>query len=252
MRNLHIRSALAGKDISCFVHSFWMLENKTGKDLSSTVLPNGMVDLTVMHTPREGLRVLLRGIDTEPARVVIERGARIFTVGMKLLAVEYLLDTSIKDLPREGIPFPNARWQFDDRDLGDLESFQAAAAEKIRSTSISLIDNRKEKLFDLIYTHKGGIQVKELARQTFWSARQINRYFNQRFGIPVKAYCNLLRLGASFRQLSEGRLFPEDHFSDQNHFIKEVKKYAGVTPKELSKNEGGRFIDITAIGSLPE
>jgi AraC-like DNA-binding protein len=68
----------------------------------------------------------------------------------------------------------------------------------------------------------------------------------------VKAYCNLLRLGASFRQLSEGRLFPEDHFSDQNHFIKEVKKYAGVTPKELRKNEGDRFIDITAIGSLPE
>ena len=58
-----------------------MLENKTGKDLSSTVLPNGMVDLTVMHTSREGLRVMLRGIDTEPARVVIEKGARILPWG---------------------------------------------------------------------------------------------------------------------------------------------------------------------------
>jgi len=85
----------------------------------------------------------------------------------------------------------------------------------------------------------------------YWSSRQINRYFNQQFGISLKAYCNILRFGASFKHISEGKLFPEQNFTDQNHFIKEIKKYAGVTPKELSKNKNERFVNITAIKNFP-
>lgn len=84
----------------------------------------------------------------------------------------------------------------------------------------------------------------------FWSSRQINRYFNQQFGISLKTYCNILRFGSSFKPISEGILFPEQNFTDQNHFIKEIKKYSGVTPKELSRNKDNRFMDIAAIKKL--
>ena len=94
------------------------------------------------------------------------------------------------------------------------------------------------------------MSVQELSENVFWSARQINRYFNQQFGISLKAYCNILRFGSSFKDISEGRLFPEENFTDQNHFIKEIKKYSGVTPKELSKNKDDRFMDIVAIKKL--
>jgi AraC-like DNA-binding protein len=93
--------------------------------------------------------------------------------------------------------------------------------------------------------------VKELSGKVYWSSRQINRYFNQRFGVSLKTYCNILRFGASFKHISEGKLFPEQNFTDQNHFIKEIRKYAGVTPKELSKNENGQFVNITAIKNFP-
>ena len=93
--------------------------------------------------------------------------------------------------------------------------------------------------------------VKELSEKVYWSSRQINRYFNQQFGISLKAYCNILRFGSSFKHISEGKLFPEQNFTDQNHFIKEIKRYAGVTPKELSKNKDGRFINIAAIKKFP-
>ncbi|UZJ63709.1 hypothetical protein OKW96_14855 [Sphingobacterium sp. KU25419] len=51
--------------------------------------------------------------------------------------------------------------------------------------------------------------------------------------------------------MSEGKLFPEQNFTDQTHFIKEIKKYSGVTPKVLSKNEDHQFIDILTIKKLP-
>jgi AraC-like DNA-binding protein len=248
---LNIKSALPDKSISHFVHSFWMLENKTGKDLLTTVLPNGMVDMTLMKKNSGNWEMLVRGIDTELSEVIIEEGTKIFTIGLKLLAVEYLLGDSIKSVLNNRKNIANDFWQFEEGDMSSMENFCKSATQKIGSISTKPIDNRKEKLFELIYSSNGSIPVKELSEQVFWSSRQINRYFNQQFGISLKAYCNLLRLGSSFKHISEGNLFPEQNFTDQNHFIKEIKKYAGVTPKELSKNKDGRFIDITAIKNLP-
>jgi AraC-like DNA-binding protein len=95
------------------------------------------------------------------------------------------------------------------------------------------IDARKQKLFELIYDSAGSMTVKELSEKVYWTSRQINRYFNQQFGISLKAYCNILRFRASFGHIKEGRLFPEQNFSDQAHFIKEVRKLSGVAPREL-------------------
>lgn len=75
----------------------------------------------------------------------------------------------------------------------------------------------------------------------------MNRYFNQTFGLSLKAYCNILRFRASIEHIKQGKLFPELNFSDQAHFIKEVKKLSGVVPKELSKNENDRFIQLSTL-----
>ncbi|MBS1690133.1 MAG: helix-turn-helix transcriptional regulator, partial [Bacteroidetes bacterium] len=136
---------------------------------------------------------------------------------------------------------------FTENDLQDFARFVEKATKKIRSLLPKEIDERKRKLFELIYESKGAITVKELSEKVFWSSRQINRYFNQQFGISPKVYCNILRFRASLEHIAKGRLFPEEHFFDQNHFIKEVKKFSGVVPKELSKNENDRFILLSAI-----
>ncbi len=248
---LSITSALPHPSIAHFVHSFWMLENNTGKDIPSTILPNGMVDMTLMKTGNRGWELFIRGIDTESSQVVIEKGMKICTIGLKLLAVEYLLGDSIKTVLNEGKPLSNDFWQFEESDTSNIESFCHKATQQIKSISPENIDNRKQQLFEFIYGSEGSMTVKELSEKVFWSSRQINRYFNQQFGISLKAYCNILRFRASFKHISEGKLFPEQNFTDQNHFIKEIKKYAGVTPKELSKNKDERFIDILAIKKLP-
>src|SRR6185369_12569420 len=133
---LIIQSALPDNSISHFVHSFWMLDNKTGKDIPSTILPNGMVDMTMMKMKSGKWELFLRGIDTELSQVVIKKDTKIFTVGLKLLAVEYLLDNSIKDVLNEGRKLTDEFWQFDDRDLKGLKSFCKKAAQKIKSFPI--------------------------------------------------------------------------------------------------------------------
>lgn len=249
--NLIIESLLPEDSISHFVHSFWMVENKTGREIPGTILPNGMVDLTLMKMNSEDWEMSIRGLDTVPSQVKIAKEAKIFSVGFKLLAVEYLFGDSIKDVLNEGKIIPNDVWQFEENDTESLENFRGKVTQQINSISSKNIDNRKKKLFELIYSSNGTITVKELSEKVFWSSRQINRYFNQQFGISLKEYCKILRFGSSFKDLSEGKLYPELNFTDQNHFIKEIKKYSGVTPKELSKNTDDRFMDILAIKKLP-
>ena len=109
------------------------------------------------------------------------------------------------------------------------------------------IDSRKQKLFELIYSSNGSLRVKELSEKVYWSSRQINRYFNRQFGLSLKAYCNILRFRASLPQIRNGRLFPEENFADQTHFIKQIKKFSGVVPKELLKNKNDRFILLSTL-----
>lgn len=248
---LTIESRLPESSISDFVHSFWMLENNTGRDIPSTVLPNGMVDMTLIKKNQGNWEMVVRGIDTMPGQVIIAAGTQMFSIGFKLLAVEYLFGDFIRDMLDGGKDISNDFWQFEEDDLSTLESFYNKATQRIRTISAKNIDSRKKNLFELIYASQGSMTVKELSEKVYWSSRQINRYFNERFGISLKAYCSILRFGESFKGISEGNIFPEEHFTDQNHFIKEIKKYAGVTPKELSKNKDERFINIAAIKKFP-
>ena len=232
---------------SHFVHSFWFVENNTGKDIPSTVLPNGMVDMMLMKMNSENWEMMVRGIDTMPSQVTIIAGTKMFSIGFKLLAVEYLLGNSIKDALNEAQHISNDFWQFEAVDMNSLENFCNKATQKIKTISTENIDSRKQQLFELIYSSNGSITVKELSEKVYWSSRQINRYFNEQFGISLKAYCNILRFKTSLYHIKKGKLFPELNFADQTHFIKEVKKFSGVVPKELFKNQNDRFILLSAL-----
>lgn len=106
-------------------------------------------------------------------------------------------------------------------------------------------DERKQKLFKLLFQTNGSLTIQEIANQIFWTSRQINRYFNATFGLSLKSYCNILKCKQSFDDIKKGKLFPEKNYTDQPHFIREIKKHTGTTPKILAKNENDRFIQFS-------
>jgi len=241
---IQLRSIPPDPSISDFVQSFWSLENPSDQPVDATVLPDGIVDLFLFHPLHTSdIRLELKGLETEPSEVVIEPKRRMLAIGFKLPAVEYLFNGSIASSLNRAQNTGNGFWQFDDTDFGDFERFCNKATIKIRSIiSSAVIDPRKQALFHLLYTHNGSLTVQQLAQNTYWPARQINRYFNQQFGLSLKAYSNILRFRASFDQLKQGKLFPEQNFFDQAHFIKAVKKLSGVVPKQLKENKNDRFL----------
>jgi AraC-like DNA-binding protein len=230
-----------------FVESFWMIHNHSDTAREIVVLPDGRFDIIFTMAVNVPFHAVLRGLDTKPDQTVIPPGVTLFAVSFKLPAIEYLLDVKMASLLNDGYPLPAGFWNITRNDLEDFDAF----CDKVSAQMLPLIkpgiDSRKKKLFDLIYGSNGSLTVKALSEKAYWSSRQINRYFNQQFGLSLKAYCNILRFRAALQQIREGKLFPEENFADQTHFIKEIKKFSGVAPKELSQNRNGRFILLSAL-----
>ncbi len=244
-----IESKVAKPDsaLADFVESFWMLENLSDDKKEIVVLPDGRFDIFFSHSANEPYHVTLMGLGDKPDQTSILPGTVMFAVSFKLLAIEYLLDVKTTFLLNGVYNLPNDFWGITIDDLNDFAGFCKKISAKMMTLIKSGIDGRKQKLFELIYSSNGTLAVKELSEKVHWSSRQINRYFNQQFGISLKAYCNILRFRASLQQIRNGKLFPEENFTDQAHFIREIKKFSGVIPKELSRNQNDRFILLSTL-----
>jgi len=248
--DLIYKSIKPNKKLSDFVDSFWCMQNKSDQTLETIGLPDGRIDLSLIKTAETSFQIRLLGLGTQQyEKGEIPASSQTFVISFKLLAAEYVFHESIVEILNSGKLLENHFWDFNENDLDDFELFYEKASSKIESLLVKEIDNRKQKLFRLIYETNGNLTVKELSEQSNWNSRQINRYFNQYFGISLKAYCSILRFRASLEHIAKGKLFPEENFTDQTHFIKEIKKISGSLPKELFQNKNDRFILLSALSS---
>jgi AraC-like DNA-binding protein len=230
-----------------FVESFWQLANPSDVAQPVVIVPDGRVDIFFTCSATEPYHVLLLGLDRQPETQVILPHTNTFAIGWKLLAADYLLPVRLADLPQHACYLPLDYLGIGAADLTDFAGFCKKAAAQIQQLIPAEIDPRKRNLFNLLYATSGTLTVEAYADAAAWSSRQINRYFQQQFGLSLKAYCNILRFRAALPDLKAGKLFPEAHFADQAHFIREIKKYAGVAPKELARNQDDRFIQLAAL-----
>jgi AraC-like DNA-binding protein len=225
-----------------FVYGFSSLQNFSNQ-YGAVIIPNGKVDLIFSKTNDNQLRVALLGLETKPKNVNHEV-SNFYAVSFNPLAVEYLFNHSIADIINTGKILPNDFWNFHFNDLNNFEAFCHKITDQINQLLPDKIDERKRNLFQLIFASNGEISIKELSEKLFWNQRQINRYFSQQFGLSLKAYCKILRFQASLPHIKNGELYPQLNFTDQSHFIKEIKQLSGVSPKELHKNKNDRFLQF--------
>jgi AraC-like DNA-binding protein len=233
-----------GETLAGFVEHFSSLQNLSALS-GGIIIPNGRIDIQFSITMHNKFAVSLVGLETKPKSLPVQNDySTFFTISFYPLAAEYIFHRSVAGILDNQEILPDDFWGFSMDDLGDFEAFCKKASQKIQSQITVTIDERKRRLFELIFASNGEVSIKELAAKVHWSARQINQYFNQQFGLSLKSYCNILRFQASLSHIQQGRLFPELNYFDQSHFIKEIKKLSGASPKELFKNQNSRFLQF--------
>ena len=228
-----------------YVDNFWMLTNQSDQEKPVVILPDGRIDITCSYYATQSLHLRLVGLATEPAETNFPPRTTIFGISFTLLAVEYLLQDSVVPLLNGAAILPVGFWGINTIEFTDFERFCITLTRTIHERIKRPVDPRKQNLFRLLDTTNGSMTVREMAGQVGWSSRQINRYFTQYMGLSLKAYCTILRFQSTFGQLKEGNLFPVENFTDQAHFIRDVRKFANVVPKALFRNENDRFIQFS-------
>ncbi len=228
--------------IKSIVKSFWYFENNSNKAVEYSILPDGSFDLLLFSN---GI-TLLTGIWNKKVEISLPKNIKISAIRFKPLAVEYLLQFSIKKYLNAYLQNPKIDF-LEKTDITDFNTFAEVKTLKIASIlgTKKGIDPRKEKVFDLLFKTKGTIKISELSEKSFWSSRQINRYFNSNFGISAKQYANILKVFSTYKDIANGILYPQIEYFDQSHYIKEVKKFTGTTPKELMNNKNDQFLQLS-------
>ncbi len=228
-----------------FVQCFWEYENSE-TDIEHTILPDGYFDLIAEYKNKTLISLKLTGVWTKPINVKIHKSIKIFAIRFKLLATEYLFQQEIKSILNATKPLPLNFWNINSYQSNEFETFASEIANKLDNAIKHLkeIDDRKLKLFELIYLTKPS-SVNKLSQNVFWSSRQINRYFNAKYGFSLKEFLKIIRFKSSFEHISNGELYPKNEYFDQAHFIKEARKYSGTTPKELFRNKNDRFLQLS-------
>ncbi|MXV13858.1 helix-turn-helix domain-containing protein [Hufsiella ginkgonis] len=234
--------------LSAFVDFFWMIENPSPEAQDVVVLPDGRIDILFSVSPAEPYGVMLMGLGNRPSQNTILPGSKTFAISFNLSAAVYLPGAGIASTLNTVTSLADDFWGITAADMDNFEHFCQKVSHKMGTMIASRADERKIRLFRLIYAENGAMSVNALAEKVAWNSRQINRYFNKQFGLSLKEYCTILRFRASFAHLKEGKLYPRQDYTDQAHFIKEIKKFSGVVPKELSRNENDRFIHLRTLG----
>lgn len=234
-------------NLNAFVKYFWRYEH-SGEDVEYTLIPDACFDLVVDFENNELQNIYLTGVWTKPINMTVTKGTTLLAVRFKMLASEYLLKTGLKALLNSMTILPKDFWDIHKAKCTELERF----ASDLSETMVRLLneqakmDHRKFKLFDFIYSEEF-LTVNELSQKVGWSSRQINRYFNTQFGFSLKTLINIVRCNASYPGIVEGKLYPEQAFTDQAHYIKEIKKYTEKSPGQLFKNQNDRFLQLSVL-----
>ena len=93
----------------------------------------------------------------------------------------------------------------------------------------------------------GRLRIDDLARETGWSRRHLDRMFQARVGVSPKGLASICRFNAVYRLLrnasaKEIASVIYDHYYDQAHFLKDFRRYSGFTPRAyLQASDYGRF-----------
>ncbi len=236
------------KSLQNYVKRFWKIRNLTSNEQLFTVLPDGYFDLVVTILNNKVINISLTGLYTKEFDVKVHANAIYLGISFYPIAVEYILEEKIADIVNQHRNLPLSFLSINEiKNINDLKIYAEILSLNfiLRLEKHKNIDERREKLFTVLGQYKGVSSVSEISNELFWNSRQINRYFNKYFGISLKSYCNILKCKSSFIDIKKGILSPTLNYTDQAHFIKEVRKHTGTTPKILSKNKNDRFVQFS-------
>lgn len=210
------------------------------------ILPDGYFDLVFLISERDG-KIMIAGPWTEKTTNPLG-DYELFVVRFKVGRLPRLLDVKTSDLVNSMIQIPRL-FGFTANEIceqllakKDLHARQEFIEQLF--VQINLQPAIESKIYvksaEIIESCGGQVQVSQLASLLDVSTRSLERIYADVLGISPKKFIRLVRfqnvlaklkLSNQYRNYAE--IAYESGYSDQSHFVREIKALAGVLPSDL-------------------
>lgn len=223
-----------------WVSSYWMLRAE-GRHVVRT-LPDACVDLTVQLAPdpRAYVAAAQRKAQTRTSATPV------YLLGARLLpGTAALLGIAVDALGEEWTPLDTllpkrlvARLVRAVTSASDVHA-QIAALDAFFSEHLlnRALDPRLTAALGEVFARRGDVSVVDLAHCTGAHPRTLARLFQRAVGVSPKRFTRIVRLQSALRALPAGessaRVASELGYTDQAHFIREVRELFGSTPRQM-------------------
>ena len=242
---IKLRQIYPSKGLEDLIESYWTYQNPTNLSKKKTIFPDGLFKIIIEFKGANLIRYFITGLWTKEIEIEIPANSSMFGIKFKILAPEYIFQKEIASIILSRQDLQLNFWNIQDIKPGNFQEFvEKIEIKLLASLNQKKIESKKLQLSQLLYLMNGNISAEEVSNQINWSSRQINRYLNKYLGVSLKTYLNIQKCHSSYFHLSKGEFYPSNNYFDQPHFIREIKKHTGKTPKEIYKNQNDRFIQL--------
>lgn len=140
--------------------------------------------------------------------------------------------------------------------INDISARHQDYMDATLTTELTHIGYREQvvqQMIQMIYLSKGLLNIKEACATLNQSYKSMQRLFHQYVGVPPKLFARMIRFNFSIViGMTEGNNLTDtaylSGYYDQNHFIKEVKSFTGMSPSEMLTGH----MDTAHIGYLKD
>ncbi|MCK0110508.1 AraC family transcriptional regulator [Flavobacteriaceae bacterium S0825] len=235
-------------ELKDFVHSFWMHQNNSDSVEKITIVPDSYFKIVMLIKNQKIIAYFITGLWLDEKEFSFAPNTFSVGVRLKILAPEFLLNREVASILQKTYQLDLGYLNIDKFDLSSFEIIVEQWQKELLSIKPKKeIQGNKLRLSQLLDKMDGNISAIEVSNQIYWTNRQINRYLNRYLGVSLKKYLNIQKCYQSYIQIRNGEFYPENGFFDQPHFIREIKKHTGETPKSLHEQQNDRFIQLKRI-----
>lgn len=230
------------KELSDYCMCIWEMKSRLDfdKTIYNNILPDACIDIVVDFLNNT---ICFAGFSAETEPMQLHDKIDSMGVRLKPGAFKAIFHLNADDIMDNPIPFGEIE---KDCDLTIIFS-NISSGERISVLKKYLLDKISDaedttfiEIVDNLYQNPQDQKVHDIATHFNYNQRQLFRMFKKHYGISPKVLLNILRLHLCLTLILEGQaeligISMLCGFYDQAHFIKEIKRYTGISPLQLLK-----------------
>jgi AraC-like DNA-binding protein len=191
------------------------------------------------------LTVDITGRFTQPLTHQLTVPMKGISIVFKPLGINYFCNKSLSEVvPNIWAEFPF--WNVKATELEELLDLQDVSQvhERLDTILLSLYRPFENQILtetlSLLHNNYADFKVNQVAEKLKVSRKTLFRQFQKHLGVSINDYRRILRFRDAIK-LHQGKdenltkIAYETYFCDQSHFIKEINKLTGETPKKIFK-----------------